>query len=175
MKITASRWDYIQAHSDELISTRIVPVAPYNQQDIHDQFQQVLDTITDFGRALIRDGHLTADEFLDKTFKYNPIKQRVKGQALRQRVRFVGRRDRLVHREGHAYSVQELIEMIQQKVNSTLPGTKDLAHFTEAQLMRVNRSLKWFSLLADKYYGEGSHWSQHLPTFKIKIEWYNNG
>ena len=171
MKITAIKWNYQQAHSDELISTRIVPVPPYDQQDIHDQFQQLLDTVIDFGNALVRDGHYTNQQFLDQNFKWNPIKKRVKGQALKQRVKFVGNRDKLRHQDRTIYTVADILHMIQNKVNHTLPNTKELAHFTEAMLNRTNKALTYFSLLAEKYYGKGSHWAEHLPAFKIEIDW----
>lgn len=172
MKITAKRLDYFNEHQQKLTNTRIVPLAPYTAQDLHDQFRTANNTICQFGLQLIKDGHLTQQQYMDMNFRWNPIKKKVKGSATKQRVHYCLKRDRLRHMDNTIYTVRDIIEMLANKVDQYITDKPtELENFTEAMYHRTNRALNWFVLLSQKYYGQQNGWQQAIENVKIKIQW----
>jgi len=173
-KIQATRWQFQSAHSDELISTRIVPQQPYTQDDIHTQFESVLHMIDTLEEMLDQDLHLTRQQFQDRDFAYKPGRYKRKGWSGKHKVKFIGKLDVLRHNDlgKTPYTVKDIREMINKKLWSTIKGTKDLAHFTEAQLKRTNKAITWFGLLADWHYnrGEPSQAGDIIRNNKIEVE-----
>jgi hypothetical protein len=196
MRIQATRSRYQDPHTGELTSTNIRPVQPYTQQDIHDAFKNLKETVLQLGTQLIDHGHMTPDQFVDQSFKYYPQKKRIKqksGGYQKQKRKFVTRMHRLRHNggQGEPYTVKELLVMLENKIDHTMPNNKrELQDFTEAMLHRTNLSLKWFKDLAEKYFQhdlqcqrQANHqyqcvnhcptqqWHQRLDQTKIDIEW----
>jgi len=169
-KITARKVKYDSNHSPDLKSTRVIPESPYTQQDIHNAFDSIVTALCELGDELDQRYLLDKQQFLQLDFKWLP--------PVKNRKRFVpkNRPHRLKHQNQQVYTVKDLIEMIDSKVNHTQKHNRRLLEdFTESMLMRTNLSLKWFEALVRHYYKgdlkQQQLWQHRLRQIKIKIDW----